>query len=266
MTASLDITFLGTGTSHGIPMIGCDCPVCRSTDDRDRRNRTSVAVTGAADRVLLIDVPPEFRLAAVATGLPRVDAVLLTHSHADHIMGMDDLRRYNHIIGRAIDCYGDADTIATTRGIFSYAERPYVNPDRPSLAFVAIDGPTRIAALDVIPIPLIHDQRTIFGYRIGRFAYCTDCSAIPESSFDLLGDLDLLVLDALRHTPHPAHFNVEQALAAVERIAPRRTLFTHIAHEISHAATSAELPDGVELAYDGLRVRARMTGDGEGEC
>ena len=256
MTNSLGITFLGTGTSHGIPMIGCDCPVCRSDDPRDRRFRASAAVTLPAGRVILIDVSPEFRLAAVAAGLPRVDAVLLTHAHADHILGMDDLRRYNETAQAAIPCFGDADTIATTRDVFSYARPPYVSPDRPALAFETIEGPTTIAGVEVIPIPLTHDQRTIFGYRIGRFAYCTDCSAIPAASFDLLADLDLLVLDALRYTPHPAHFNLAQALEAVERIRPQRTLLTHIAHEISHAATSSELPDGVELAYDGLQVSA----------
>jgi len=258
VSASGLITFLGTGTSHGIPMIACDCPVCRSEDPRDRRFRTSAAVTCPDGRVLLIDVAPEFRLAAVAARLPRVDAVLLTHSHADHIMGMDDLRRYNHLARDIIPCYGNAATIDTTRRAFAYAEKPYVNSDTPSLRFEVIDAPATIAGVRVTPVPLIHDRQTILGYRIGRFAYCTDCSAIPADSFALLADLDLLVLDALRYTPHRAHFNLDHALEAIERIKPRRALLIHIAHEISHAKTSAELPDGVELAYDGLCIRAEL--------
>ena len=254
----LSITFLGTGTSHGIPMIGCDCDVCRSTDPRDRRNRPGAAVTVPDGRVILIDLPPEFRLAALATGLARVDAVLLTHAHADHIMGTDDLRRFNNLRGEAIDCYANAATIDVMRRVFGYAERPYINPDRPSLRLHAIDGPCEIAGVMVRPIELLHGRLPIFGYRIGRFAYCTDVSTIPDAAWPLLEDLDLLVLDALRYRPHPTHFNLPQALDAIERIAPRRALLTHIAHEISHDRTSAELPDNVAIAWDGQRVTAEM--------
>lgn len=255
---TLSITFLGTGTSHGIPMIGCDCEVCRSSDPRDRRNRASAAVTVPDGRVIVIDLPPEFRLAAIATGLPRVDAVLLTHAHADHIMGADDLRRFNNLRGDGIDCYANAGTLDVFRRVFGYAERPYANPDRPSLRLHAIDGPREIAGVAVRPIELLHGRLPIFGYRIGRFAYCTDVSAIPDAARPLLADLDLLVIDALRYRPHPAHFSLDQALAAIEQIAPRRALLTHIAHEIPHEAASARLPDNVAIAWDGQRVTAEM--------
>jgi phosphoribosyl 1,2-cyclic phosphate phosphodiesterase len=259
--SSMEVVFLGTGTSHGIPMIACDCPVCRSDDPRDRRNRACVVLRlgageGGGGRAILIDSPPELRLAAIANDIRRVDAVLLTHAHADHILGMDDLRRYNNILGGTIPCHASRQTIEIVRNVFGYAERPYDNPDRPSLAFAAIDGPTEICGLSVVPLPLLHGRTEVLGFRIGRFAYCTDCSGIPPATLPLLEGLDLLVLGALRYRPHPAHYNMEQALAAVRTIRPRRTLLTHIAHDISHASLSAELPAGVELAYDGLRTQA----------
>jgi len=261
MSDSIEILFLGTGTSHGIPMIGCDCAVCRSTDPRDKRNRTSVAVRlpdgpPTDGQVILIDAPPELRIAAVANNLERIDAMLLTHAHADHVMGTDDLRRYNNIAAKTISCFGNAKEIQVLRSIFGYAERPYLHPDRPSLAFRALAGGETICGAEVTPVPLMHGKDEILGFRIGRFAYCTDCSGIPPASRPLLADLDVLVLGALRRRPHPAHFNLEEALATVEETKPRRTLLTHIAHELAHASTSAELPSGVELAYDGLRVRA----------
>ena len=244
-------------------MIGCDCPVCRSDDPRDRRFRASVAVSlpqggPTGGRAILIDAAPELRLAAVACGLQRVDAVLLTHSHADHIIGLDDLRRYNNISGQTIPCYADAATLDVVRRCFGYALGPYEHPDRPSLSLETLDGPREICGATVIPVPLIHGRPRILGFRIGGLAYCTDCSAIPSESLPLLEDLDVLVLDALRYTPHPTHFNLAQALEAAGTLRARRTLLTHIAHEILHAKTSAELPPGVELAYDGLRATASM--------
>ena len=263
MTDQLELTILGSGTSQGIPMVGCRCPVCRSDDPRDHRNRTCAAVRlpaaeGARPKVLLIDVPPEFRLSAIRDGVDRVDAVLLTHAHADHIMGMDDLRRFNDLQQEQIPCYSTPRWLETARRCFSYADRPFTRDGWPSFGFAPIDGPTQIAGVTVTPLPLSHGRETVLGYRIGRMAYCTDCSAIPDSTAELLEGLDVLVLDALRYSPHFAHFNVTQALEAIERLRPQRAILTHIAHEILHAKASRQLPPGVELAYDGLRVQARM--------
>ncbi|NQU74805.1 MAG: MBL fold metallo-hydrolase, partial [Planctomycetes bacterium] len=237
-------------------MIGCDCPVCTSSDPRDKRNRASVAIqlpanTPAKPRVILIDTPPEFRLAAIANDLKRVDAVLVTHAHADHILGMDDLRRYNRILGTAITCRANAEAIAILRTIFHYAEGTRAEPGRPRIVFEPIQQQAQICGATVIPIPLAHDKQQILGFRIGRFAYCTDCSGIPQASKDLLAGLDLLVLGALRYSPHPAHFNLDQALEVIKQLRPNRTLLTHIAHEMSHATLMAQLPANVEPAYDG---------------
>jgi phosphoribosyl 1,2-cyclic phosphate phosphodiesterase len=271
----MEIVFLGSGTSHGIPMIGCRCEVCTSEDPRDRRSRASVAILlppgpPADGRVILVDAGPELRLAAVAMGLSRVDAVILTHGHADHIMGLDDIRRYNDILGATLPCYGDAATLAILKRVFGYAIRPHGFPDRPSIRLEEFAGaapgqvpaPRDICGVSVQPVPLVHGETSVLGIRIGDFGYCTDCSAIPDASLALLGGLDLLVLDALRYTPHPGHFNLEAALAMVARLRPRRAILTHIAHEILHARTSKELPSGVELAWDGMRptVRSRDCG------
>ena len=268
----MEILFLGSGTSHGIPMIGCRCPVCTSADPRDRRYRASIAVRlpagePTAGRVLLVDAGPELRLSAVACGLERVDAVLFTHAHADHILGLDDIRRYNDLSRRTIPCYADAETLATLRRVFGYAVRPYGSPDRPSISLeeflpapssspgVAAFSPREVCGAIVQPVRMLHGATTVLGFRIGGFAYCTDCSAIPPASQALLLGLDVLILDALRYTPHAGHFNLAQALTMAAALGPRRTILTHIAHEISHARTSKELPAGVELAYDGMRIQ-----------
>ena len=271
--AEMEIVFLGSGTSHGIPMIGCDCRVCRSSDPRDRRLRTCVALAlppgePTAGRVIVIDVPPEFRLEAIANDLRRVDAELFTHGHADHLMGLDDLRRYNNLMNATIPCYADAATAAIVQRCFGYAVGPYSHPDRPSISLTTLGGDggdgagpaaaREICGVRVQPVPLVHGRLPILGYRIGSFAYCTDCSEIPDASIALLGGLDLLVLDALRYTPHPTHFNLDGALAMIAQLTPRRTLLTHIAHEIGHAECTARLPKGVEIAYDGLRVRTEI--------
>lgn len=259
---NLEIIVLGSGTSPGVPMIGCDCSVCRSDDPRDKRCRASVAVRlpsgePTRGRVILIDVSPEFRLAAVANRLERVDALLLTHAHADHIMGLDDLRRYNDMGRMTIPCYGNAETVDRTRDCFSYAEREFRHDGWPCVRFEVMDAPTDVCGARVTPVPLLHGRQEILGFRIGDFAYCTDCSGIPAPSRELLADLDVLIIDGLRYTPHPTHFNIAGALDAIADLRPRHAVLTHIAHEVSHAATSAELPDGVELAWDTMRLEAR---------
>ena len=252
---TMKITFLGTGTSHGIPMIGCDCAVCRSTDPRDRRYRASVALQINAGKVILIDTPPELRLAVIENKISRVDAVLFTHAHADHIVGLDDLRRFNDLIGATISCYGNERTIKTLRQCFGYAEVPYQQAAmyRPSLQFNIIDAPSlKIFDIEIIPVPLMHGVDEILGFRIGNFAYCTDCSGIPEKSLALLEGLDVLVIGALRHEPHPAHFSLSEALEAISQLKPSRAFLTHISHHLPHHATEQTLPENVRLAYDGL--------------
>ena len=253
----VEVVFLGTGTSHGVPMIGCDCPVCRSDDPCDKRNRASVAVR-VGQVVLLIDAPPELRLAAVACGLTRVDAICFTHAHADHIMGLDDVRRFNDISGAALDAYASAATVRRLREVFGYAEVSYEAAPtyRPSLRFRVIDGPRDICGVAVTPVPLLHGREPVLGFRIGRMAYCTDCSAVPAEAKGLLAGLDLLILDALRRTPHPTHFNLAEALEVIAELRPRRALLTHITHELPHQATNASLPVNVALACDGQRVTA----------
>ena len=259
------ITLLGTGTSHGVPMIGCDCAVCRSSDPRDRRSRTSVRLEIAADpappaasavRSVLIDTSTDLRAQALAHDIRRVDAILFTHSHADHVMGLDEVRRFNVLQGSAISCYGDEETLADLRRTFAYIfnERPTVGGGIPALRLFRIAGPFTLGGVEIVPVPILHGRRAILGYRVGAFAYLTDCSRIPDASWPLLEGVRTLVVDALRDRPHPTHFTVADALAAVARIAPERAYFTHIAHDLPHAATCARLPDGVELAYDGLVI------------
>jgi phosphoribosyl 1,2-cyclic phosphate phosphodiesterase len=245
------ITFLGTGTSHGVPMIGCRCDVCLSTDPRDKRARPSILVRLDSGLTVLVDTSADFRAQALKFDLTRIDAVLFTHSHADHIFGLDETRRFNVLQGESIPLYGDARTLADIRRIFDYAFESGSNPYVPRLSLFEIGGPFVLGPDEILPVPIMHGTRPILGYRIGRFAYLTDCSAIPESSLPLLEGLDLLVLGALRYRPHPSHFTVDQALAAARLVGARQTLFTHMCHDLGHAATCASLPPGIQLAYDG---------------
>lgn len=245
-------------------MIGCDCPVCTSTDPRDRRTRPSVllelgSVEGlpaiaAATRQVLIDTSTDLRAQALAHDLRRVDAILFTHSHADHIFGLDEVRRFNHLQKEAIPCFTDARTARDLRRTFSYIFEPGTPKGGgvPQVTLNEIGGPFSLGGVEVIPVPVMHGARLILGYRIGTFAYLTDCSRIPESSWPLLAGVKTLVLDALRERAHPTHFSVSDAIEAARRIGAERTYFTHISHDLGHAATCARLPGGIELAYDGL--------------
>lgn len=250
----MDVTFLGTGTSTGVPVPTCTCDVCRSTDPRDHRLRPSVLLEWDGAHVL-VDTATDLRQQVLRHGVMDLDAVLYTHAHADHIFGLDDLRMFNWRRGGPIPVYGSAVTLAAIRRTFWYVfEEVEAGGGKPSLALNEVDAPFPLCGRTVIPVPLQHGRLPILGYRVGGFAYLTDVSAIPESSYAILSDLEVLVLSALRLRPHPTHLHLERALAEAARIGAARTLFTHVAHEISHAAVAATLPSGVELAYDGLRV------------
>lgn len=247
------VLFLGTGTSHGVPMIGCDCDVCRSSDPRDTRFRPSVYLTLDDDTRVLIDATPDLRSQALAHDIRRVDALVVTHAHADHIMGLDEIRRYNHMTKRAMPVFADARTADGIRRTFGYAfSEIAAGGGVPQVDLRLIDGPFQVGAAEVVPVPIRHGQWHILGFRFGRFAYLTDCNDVPAASRPLLEGLDVLVLDALRRRAHPTHFTLSEAIATAKEIGARQTYFTHIAHDLGHAATSAELPPGMALAYDGL--------------
>jgi phosphoribosyl 1,2-cyclic phosphate phosphodiesterase len=261
---SLRVTLLGTGTSQGVPMIGCECRVCRSSDPRDRRSRPSILVEApetsagrsAADGVrhILVDTSPDLRAQALAWGIRRVDAILFTHSHADHIFGLDDVRRFNKIQRHTIPCYADGPTLADLRRVFAYIFDPLTPKGGgiPKISLHEITGPFCLGGVEIVPVPIAHGTRPILGFRIGGFAYLTDCSTIPETSWPLLDGVATLVIGALRERPHSTHFSVPEAIAASARIGATRTYFTHICHDLPHAETCARLPAGVQLAYDGL--------------
>lgn len=247
------LTLLGSGTSHGVPMIGCDCAVCTSSDPRDKRTRPA-ALFSFNDCNVLIDTAPELRLQCLACDVSHVHAVLYTHAHADHIVGLDDLRIFNWRNGGVLDVYGPANALDRITRMFAYAfnDDPNYPSAKPQLRAVPVDGPFELFGRTITPIPYFHGPLPLFGYRVGDIAYCPDCNRIPDESLKLLEGLDVLVLDALRRRPHPTHFNLEQAIEMAHRINARRTIFTHIAHELGHAETNAELPARMELGYDGL--------------
>jgi phosphoribosyl 1,2-cyclic phosphate phosphodiesterase len=253
----VEVTFLGTGTSMGVPMIGCTCAVCLSTDPRDTRSRPSILVRLDSGASILVDTSSDLRAQALRFKVTRIDAVLYTHSHADHILGLDELRRFNTLQQGPIPLYGDDRTLTDLRRIFSYAFQTRREPGHeyvPQLVPFTLDGPICVAGTEVRPVPVTHGARTILGFRFGRFAYLTDCCAIPDASWPLLEDLDVVVVDALRERPHTSHFSLTQAVAAATRIGAGRTFFTHMAHDLGHEATCARLPERMALAYDGLRL------------
>ena len=255
-----------------MPLIGCDCAVCRSNDPRDRRARPSILIDlkpdearpsaatrsrSASDtRYVLVDTSSDLRAQALAYGVGRVDAILFTHSHADHVFGLDEVRRYNHLQKAPIPCYADAATATDLRRTFAYVFDGTADTGGgvPRLLLSEIVGAFTLGGQGVVPVPVMHGARQILGFRLGSFAYLTDCNEIPDSSWPLLTGVDTLVLDALRERPHPTHFTVRQAVAAAARVGASRTYLTHMSHDLSHADTCARLPAGVTLAYDGQIV------------
>ena len=250
----MKLTFLGTGTSSGVPTLACHCRVCTSPDPHDKRTRPSLLIR-FNDHAIVVDTTPDFRAQALREGLERLDAVLFTHSHADHILGLDDVRVFYFRQQKPIPIYADAQCMKDIQRTFKYifdGDYPFGGVARldPHL----IDGPFKVEGLEVIPVPVVHGNQLILGFRINGVAYLTDVSEIPESSYALLQGLEVLILDALRPTPHPTHLTVEQALGVMERLKVPSGYFTHIAHDLGHEATNAQLPPHVRLAYDGLEL------------
>ena len=238
-------------------MIGCDCATCTSGDPRDTRLRPSIFVEagqGHESTNVLVDAGPDLRAQALRYGIRRVDAILFTHGHADHILGIDDVRRFNAIMKRAMPCYADGRTLDDIRKTFHYVFDPATpkGGGLPSLELLRIDGPVAVGDLHAQPIPLWHGPREILGFRFGRAAYLTDCNRLDDRAWAMLEGLDVVVLDALRETPHPTHFSLSEAVEAARRIGARQTYFTHMCHHLQHEPTNARLPDGMALAYDGL--------------
>lgn len=250
------ITILGCGTSTGVPVIACPCDVCRSADPRNRRTRSSIVVARNGTNVL-VDTAPDLRFQAMATGLVRVDAVLYTHDHADHIFGMDELRSFNFAMGRAIPIYGNEKTIQRIRTVYSYIWDPGAprGGGLPMINANVIGGPLEFGGLEVLPLPLMHGDQEILGYRFGgRVAYLTDVSRVPEATMALCRGMDLLIIDGLRYRPHGTHFSVDEALQVIAELKPGRALLTHMSHALDYGRLRRELPAGVEPAYDGMEV------------
>jgi phosphoribosyl 1,2-cyclic phosphate phosphodiesterase len=251
------ITFLGTGTSVGVPMIGCQCSTCSSDDPRDKRTRTGLMIENGDQRVI-VDVSADFRQQALREKIDRIDALLITHCHADHVFGLDDIRPFNFRHG-PIPVYASESTWRQLRRVFYYIfEARHIGGGLPQIIPHSLEGDFEVCGLKVTQLPVIHGQSEVTGYRFSDgssdLAFITDCKLIPEETITRMRGLDLLIIDALRYRPHPTHLHLAQTLAYIAELKPRHALLTHISHDIAHANASRHLPDGVELAYDGLKL------------
>ncbi len=250
------VTVLGCGTSTGVPVVGCPCDVCRSGDPRNHRSRSSIVVSENGCNVL-VDTAPELRYQALATGLVRVDAVLYTHDHADHIFGMDELRTFNFIMGRSIPIYGNEKVTNRIRTVFDYIWDPEApkGGGLPMISTSVINGDLDLAGMRIRPLSLWHGDQLILGFKFGELlAYMTDCSRVPEETMEEVRGTPVIIIDALRYRPHTTHFSVDQALEVLKELCPRRALLTHLSHSMDYRRLRAELPGWVEPAYDGLVI------------
>jgi phosphoribosyl 1,2-cyclic phosphate phosphodiesterase len=258
MAVPRTLTFLGTGTSVGVPMLGCTCPVCRSTDPRNHRDRCAVLI-GTPQGNILIDTPPELRLQLLRERVLLVHAVVFTHYHADHLFGLDDVRPFPRLLGGPVPLYCTDEVEEKIRQAFAYAFTPeaeHLPPGYlPKLAIQRITTePFTVLGERFVPIPLLHGKFNVFGYRVGDLAYCTDVNRILDEGWPRLEGVRTLIVDALRPKPHPGHFGLDEALDVIARLKPERAYLTHMGHELEHEATNRRLPPGVELAYDGLKL------------
>ncbi len=259
MNDVFQFTFLGTGTSLGVPMIGCDCAVCTSTDPRNRRRRSSVYVEAGETR-FVIDTSPDFREQALACGLRQVDAVLYTHAHADHILGLDDIRRFNTLQSAVIPVYAMSETLAELRRVFSYIGRP-VQPGlyRPQVDFRLVEGPFRVGDVEIAALPVEHGTEHTVGFLLSwrgwRVGYFPDCHRMPEATLAAVRGVQVMVLDTLRYRSHPSHLCVAESLALLQAIGAGRSYLIHLCHDLEHARLESELPPGIRVACDGMVVK-----------
>lgn len=254
----MKLVFLGTGTSVGIPAIGCNCKVCKSTDPRNRRMRPGLYIQ-AAGMHIVVDTSPDFRQQALVTPIPRVDAVLFTHAHADHVMGFDDIRRFNTIQESVIPVFGFKDTLDDVRRTFDYVGKPQMpGVYRPEVEFRVVDGPFHIGSVEITPIKVEHPPKLTIGFRFDAdgksVGYFPDCLRMPEDAMAKLKNLDVMILDALRHRPHSTHATVRESVETLKRVSARQSYLVHMCHDVDHAETQATLPDRIFLACDGLAV------------
>jgi len=248
----MKIVFLGSGTSLGVPTIGCPCEVCTSTNPLNKRTRPSLLVS-IRDINLVIDTSSDFRQQAIRERLNKINAVLYTHAHADHILGLDDLRPYNYFQRMHIPCFGNQTTMDYICKMFGYVfTDPQPGGSIPRIEPRIVSGPFQVEGINIHPLPVLHGKIAVNGYRIGNLSYITDCSEIPDSTYDLLLGTTVLVLGVLRHEPHPTHLSVGKAMEIIQRVRPKQTLFTHLSHDFDHDRANAELPENVNLSYDGL--------------
>lgn len=250
----MKILFLGSGTSTGVPVIGCNCTTCQSDNPKNKRTRASILVS-SNNKNILIDTATDLRFQALTHKIERVDAVFFTHAHADHIHGIDELRSFNLLQGAAIPCYGSNDTMNSIKDKFGYVFNNSGNKNwTPQLITNIVETGFELFGITVLPVKIFHGENMILGYRLNNVAYLTDCNGIPDYSMSVLKDVSVLILDATRYQPHNKHYGLSEAIEVIKELKPKRAVLTHLSHSYDHDKVNAELPEGIELAYDGMEI------------